>query len=75
MKFLKILPAILIVILFAGHAQGKETQAVTVKELVKSNMSRDGMPLSNYPLDKPEIAILRISIPSGANRPLLFKFN
>jgi quercetin dioxygenase-like cupin family protein len=70
MKFAKILPAVLVVLLFACQVQGKENQSATVKELVKSNLSWDGSPLPAYPAGKPEISILRITIPPGTQLPM-----
>jgi quercetin dioxygenase-like cupin family protein len=64
------LPLILALIFFAGHAEGAEKQAVAVKELVRSSRSWDGNPLPAYPQGQPEVSILRISIPPGAQLPV-----
>ena len=70
MTFLRKFPVILAVILFACQAEGSEQQSIAVKELVKSNLSWDGNPLPAYPPGPPEISILRISIPPGAQLPV-----
>lgn len=70
MRFLRKLPVILAVIFFACQAGANEKQSVAVKELVRSNLSWDGAPLPAYPSGPPEISILRISIPPGAQLPV-----
>ena len=70
MTFLRKFPVILAVILFACQAEGSEQHSIAVKELVRSNLSWDGTPLPAYPAGPPEISILRISIPPGAQLPV-----
>jgi len=70
MTFLRKFPVILAVIFFACQAEGSEQQSIAVKELVRSNLSWDGTPLPAYPTGQPEISILRISIPPGAQLPV-----
>ena len=70
MTFLRKFPVILAVILFACQAESSEQQSIAVKELVRSNLSWDGTPLPAYPAGPPEISILRISIPPGAQLPV-----
>ena len=48
-------------------ADGASYEAVT---LAKSSNSWDGSPLPNYPQGTPEIAIVKITIPPGAQLPL-----
>jgi quercetin dioxygenase-like cupin family protein len=43
---------------------------VTVEELARSSVSWDGAPLPAYPEGTPEITILRITIPAGAELPM-----
>ena len=70
MRFLRKFPVILAVIFFACQAESSEQQSIAVKELVRSNLSWDGTPLPAYPAGPPEISILRISIPPGAQLPV-----
>ncbi|MBN2439000.1 MAG: cupin domain-containing protein [Deltaproteobacteria bacterium] len=48
----------------SGRVTVDEGHAI-VKELIKSTRSWDGTSLPAYPQDRPEITILRISIPAG----------
>ena len=57
-------------VLLATHAWAIETGSVKVKELAKSSASWDGNPLPNYSEGKPEITILRITIPPGSELPI-----
>jgi len=62
----KIILGICIVLFLSinGWAAGGEN--VVVETLAKSSSSWDGVVLSEYPKGKPEITILRIKIPAGA---------
>lgn len=70
MKLFSKISAVLVITLFAGLSYGQEPQSTTIKELVKSSFSWDGQQLPAYPSGKPEISILRISIPPGAQLPV-----
>ena len=50
--------------------QAQDSSGVTVSVLAKSGSSWDGTPLPAYPTAKPEITILRITIPPGMALPL-----
>ena len=65
--------AVLSVVLLLSHScsmvrKSPETSQTSpdVKELIKTTQSWDGENLPAYPKGKPEITILRISIPAGA---------
>ena len=47
-------------------SQEADEASIVVKKLVKTTQSWDGALLPAYPHDQPEITILRISIPAGA---------
>ena len=48
------------------NSPGANQTSPDVKELIKATQSWDGKCLPAYPQGKPEITILRISIPAGA---------
>jgi len=50
-------------------ALSQDSTGIITSELVKSGSSWDGSPLPAYPTGKPEITILRITIPPGAALP------
>lgn len=50
-----------------AHDDGAE---IKVAVLAKSTQSWDGQPLPNYATGKPEVTILKITIPAGAKLPL-----
>jgi quercetin dioxygenase-like cupin family protein len=54
----------------AGQVLAYETGAVQADTLAKSTASWDGNRLPAYPGAAPEISILRIRIPPGANLPM-----
>lgn len=70
MKHCRLLLAVTLVLLFSGHAQARDNQAATVRELTRSGHSWDGTPLPTYPAGQPEITILDITIPPGAKLPV-----
>lgn len=49
---------------------GTDSEEIQVEELTKSSTSWDGNLLPHYPQGKPEITILKITIPAGAELPL-----
>ena len=54
----------------SGIVLAQDSSGVTTAVLAKSGSSWDGTPLPAYPAEKPEITILRITIPSGAALPV-----
>ena len=64
-KTIRILAA-LSVIFFLQTGPEANAESPVVKELVKSTRSWNGATLPAYPKGRPEITILRISIPPGA---------
>jgi quercetin dioxygenase-like cupin family protein len=64
------LAALWLTFLLSSAAQAQDSSGVTVSVLVKADSSWDGTPLPAYPNAKPEITILRITIPPGAALPL-----
>jgi quercetin dioxygenase-like cupin family protein len=70
MKSLKIVVVFCLTVVFATQVWAQEEKSIAAKELVKSSLSWDGNSLPNYPEGKPEITILKITIPSGAQLPL-----
>ncbi len=71
MKTHRILEGLLIgLVLLSGFARGAESAKTTVKMLAKTGTSWDGAELPAYPKGKPEVTILRITIPAGAALPV-----
>jgi len=54
----------------AGNSLAAESAGVTSEILARSTTSWDGVTLPAYPAEQPEITILRIRIPPGAELPL-----
>ncbi len=59
-----------LVVLLSANVSAEDRNAVTVDVLSKTNLSWDGKALPGYTNGKPEITILRIRIPPGAQLPL-----
>ena len=66
----KIIAGLCIVFLLSINVWADEVKNITVETLAKSSSSWDGEALPDYPKDKPEITILRIKIPAGAELPM-----
>ncbi len=66
----KLLAAICLAFLLAGPVQAEDPIGVTVAELAKTGLSWDGTALPAYPTTRPEITILRITIPAGIALPM-----
>ena len=66
----RIICVIFLTVLLSSNALAKDVNAVQVEELAKSSVSWDGSRLPDYPKSSPEITILRIKIPPGAQLPL-----
>ncbi len=56
--------------LLSSSVLAHDANTVKVDILTKTSSSWDGISLPNYPKGKPEITILRIKIPPGAQLPL-----
>ena len=66
----KLFYVLCLTVLLSGNAWAVDANAVDVDVLSKTGSSWDGRVLPDYPKGKPEITILRIKIPPGAELPL-----
>ena len=66
----KIVLGICIVFFLFINVSAHDSKDAVVETLAKTGASWDGKVLPNYPKGKPEITILRIKIPTGAELPL-----
>ena len=66
----KLLCGICLTLLLSSHVWAQDEKNVQVEVLAKSSSSWDGRLLPDYAKGTPEITILRIKIPSGAQLPL-----
>jgi quercetin dioxygenase-like cupin family protein len=66
----KIFYVICLALLLSGNVRAKDVNTVKVDVLAKTSSSWDGSALPDYPGGKPEITILRITIPPGVQLPL-----
>ncbi|MDA8106064.1 MAG: cupin domain-containing protein [Nitrospiraceae bacterium] len=66
----KLIYGICFALLLSGYSFAKELTAVRTDVLAKTSLSWDGSQLPDYPKGTPEITILRIKIPPGAQLPL-----
>ena len=66
----KIICGICFVLLLSGNVFAGDVNAVQVDVLAKTGLSWDGGHLPDYSKGTPEISILRIKIPPGAQLPL-----
>ena len=66
----KIIYGICFTLLFSSNVLAKDVNAVQVDVLAKTSLSWDGRHLPDYTKGNPEITILRIKIPPGAQLPL-----
>jgi quercetin dioxygenase-like cupin family protein len=66
----RLLYGLCLILLFSGSVFAEEPNGVQVKVLAKTSSSWDGSHLPDYPKGTPEITILRIKIPPGAQLPL-----
>jgi quercetin dioxygenase-like cupin family protein len=62
----KIIFGICIVFFLSINVWAEDVKNIVVKTLAKSSSSWDGEALPDYPKGKPEITILKIKIPAGA---------
>ncbi len=65
-----IINGVFLALLLLNNASAKEENKTNVQVLIKSTKSWDGVNLPNYANGKPEISILKIVIPPGAELPL-----
>ena len=66
----KIIFGICIVFILSINIWANDVKNIVVETLAKSSSSWDGEALPDYPKGKPEITILRIKIPAGAELQL-----
>jgi quercetin dioxygenase-like cupin family protein len=66
----KLLFAICLILVLLSNVLAEDVSNVVVDALSKTGSSWDGESLPDYPTGKPEITILRIKIPAGAQLPL-----
>lgn len=66
----KIIFGISLVFFLSINLWAVDENKVVVETLVKTSSSWDGEALPDYPKEKPEITILRIKIPAGAELPM-----
>jgi quercetin dioxygenase-like cupin family protein len=59
----------LLTLLLSNHVWADDGNPAEVEVLAKTSLSWDGKTLPSYPKGKPEITILRISIPPGVQLP------
>lgn len=57
-------------LLLAGATWARESNPVTVNELLKTSTSWDGTALPEYPAGTPEVTVLRITIPPHVQLPV-----
>jgi len=62
--------ALCFVLLISRPVHADDPAGITSVTLAKTSSSWNGMPLPSYPEDRPEITILRITIPEGTKLPL-----
>ena len=62
--------SVLVTLLLVSGARSQDSSGVSVSELARSGASWDGTPLPAYPVQKPEITILRITIRPGSALPM-----
>ena len=66
----KLMAGICFVLLLATNGLAADEEALRVVVLTKTSSSWDGNHLPDYPKGTPEVTILRITIPPGAQLPL-----
>ncbi len=66
----KLVCGLCLTLFLASPVWARDVQSVRVEVLAKTSSSWDGGTLPDYPRGKPEITILRITIPAGAQLPL-----
>ena len=66
----KLICALCLALLLAAAARAGDPAGIRVETLAKTGSSWDGTQLPAYPAGRPEITILRITIPAGTSLPL-----
>jgi len=66
----KLICAVWLVIILSSAVYADDPAGIRVETLAKTSSSWDGTQLPAYPTDRPQITILRITIPAGTNLPL-----
>lgn len=66
----KLVCGLCLTLLLSSHAWARDVKSVKVDVLAKTSSSWDGGTLPDFPKGKPEVTILRITIPPGAHLPL-----
>jgi quercetin dioxygenase-like cupin family protein len=66
----KLICAVWLAILLSSAVYADDPAGIRVETLAKTSSSWDGTPLPAYPAGRPQITILRITIPAGTNLPL-----
>lgn len=66
----KLICGICLALLLSTNVSAKDLNAIQTEVLAKTGISWDGSNLPVYPTSAPEITILRIKIPPGAQLPL-----
>jgi quercetin dioxygenase-like cupin family protein len=66
----KLVLAVFLTLLLSGYVSAEDIHGLTTGVLSKTSASWDGRDLPDYGSGKPEITILRIKIPPGAQLPL-----
>ena len=66
----KLILGICFALVVSANVLAEDATAVEVDVLAKTSMSWDGSPLPEYSKGTPEVTILRIKIPPGAQLPL-----
>ncbi|GBE00823.1 cupin domain protein [bacterium BMS3Bbin06] len=66
----KLFCGICLTLLLSSNVLAQDVNTVKVEVLAKTSSSWDGGSLPDYPKGKPEITILRITIPPGVQLPL-----
>jgi quercetin dioxygenase-like cupin family protein len=69
-KMKKLIYGILFALLLSNNVLAEDVNAVQADVLAKTSFSWDGSPLPDYSKGTPEITILKIKIPPGAQLPL-----
>jgi quercetin dioxygenase-like cupin family protein len=62
--------SLLAILCLVGNALARDTQGTSVETLAHATVSWDGARLPAYPAGQPEVTLLRIRIPPGAELPL-----
>lgn len=66
----KMIRGMCFILLLSSNASAKDVNAIQVDVMAKSSLSWDGCHLPCYSKGTPEVTILRIKIPPGAQLPL-----